>query len=115
MSSALERDLVRLCELYLVAGKFMEAMVVAKKLVKAEPENANAHFLLARVYLAARKRTRASDSLRQGFVLEPHSVEGRRLAAELEKAPGKPSNVLALVLLVPLLVGAAVLWFHCKR
>ncbi len=104
----------------------MEAMVVARKLVKAEPQNANAHFLLARVYLAGRKRTRAGDSLRQGLVLEPHSMEGRRLAAELEKAPATPwylraatwlssrEIMLAPVLLVPLLVGMAVLWFHCR-
>ena len=52
-----------LAEAYLGMGRFMEAMVVCKKGVKAHPERADARVLLARVYADQNKDRKAIEEL----------------------------------------------------
>src|SRR5687767_12981288 len=50
---------VELCLAYIEQGRFMEAMVVCKKGIKAHPDSIEARVLLARVYAAQKKYKRA--------------------------------------------------------
>ena len=52
-----------LAEAYVEAGRFMEAMVVSKKGIKAHPESVNAKVLLAEVYARQKKYPRALREL----------------------------------------------------
>ncbi|MBI4820179.1 MAG: tetratricopeptide repeat protein [Deltaproteobacteria bacterium] len=54
---------IALCEAYLDLGRFMEAMVVCKKGLKAHPDSVEARVLLARVYTAQQKYSRALQEL----------------------------------------------------
>lgn len=54
---------VDLCEAYLDQGRFMEAMVVCKKGIKAHPDAIHARVLLARVYAVQKKYKRALTEL----------------------------------------------------
>lgn len=52
-----------LCEAYLAQKRFMEAMVLGKKAVKARPEDKSRRLLLARVYEEQGKLPKAMDEL----------------------------------------------------
>src|SRR5688572_27457241 len=54
---------IDLCEAYLDQGRFMEAMVVCKKGIKAHPDSIEAKVLLARVYSRQKKYKRALTEL----------------------------------------------------
>ncbi|MCC7382628.1 MAG: tetratricopeptide repeat protein [Deltaproteobacteria bacterium] len=54
---------VPLCEAYLEQGRFMEAMVVCKKGLKAHPTSVEARVLLAQVYARQQKYPRAIQEL----------------------------------------------------
>ncbi len=54
---------VDLCEAYLAQGRFMEAMVVCKKGIKAHPDAIDGRILLARVYAEQKKYKRALTEL----------------------------------------------------
>ncbi len=54
---------VDLCEAYLRQGRFMEAMVVCKKGIKAHPDAVDGRILLARVYAEQKKYKRALTEL----------------------------------------------------
>ncbi|MBI2377181.1 MAG: tetratricopeptide repeat protein [Deltaproteobacteria bacterium] len=54
---------IPLCEAYLEMGRFMEAMVVCKKGLKAHADSVEARILLARVYSAQQKYSRALQEL----------------------------------------------------
>jgi tetratricopeptide (TPR) repeat protein len=54
---------VDLCEAYLDQGRFMEAMVVCKKGIKAHPDAVEARVLLSKVYARQKKYKRALDEL----------------------------------------------------
>lgn len=56
---------VDLCEAYLDQGRFMEAMVVCKKGIKAHPDAVGAKILLATVYARQKKYKRALTELDQ--------------------------------------------------
>ncbi|MBK6684249.1 MAG: hypothetical protein IPG45_07235 [Deltaproteobacteria bacterium] len=53
---------VPLCEAYIAQGRFMEAMVVCKKSIKAHPQAAEPRILLARVYAEQKNTNAASKS-----------------------------------------------------
>lgn len=54
---------IDLCEAYLRQGRFMEAMVVCKKGIKAHPDAVDGRILLARVYAEQKKYKRALTEL----------------------------------------------------
>ncbi|MCA9555152.1 MAG: tetratricopeptide repeat protein [Myxococcales bacterium] len=54
---------IDLCEAYMDQGRFMEAMVVCKKGIKAHPDSVEAKILLARVYARQKKYKRALTEL----------------------------------------------------
>jgi tetratricopeptide (TPR) repeat protein len=82
---------VPLCEAYLDQGRFMEAMVVAKKGIKAHPQSVDAKLLLAHVYARQQKFPRAlqeADDIVAAFASNATAYTGRariRLDASDEK------------------------------
>jgi cellulose synthase operon protein C len=83
-----------LTEAYLGAGRFMEAMVVCKKGVKAHPDDPGARVLLARVYADQGKDRKALEELGGVLAAFPTFVAANRLAAALhlrlgEREPGE--------------------------
>src|SRR5512133_3470775 len=72
-----------LTEAYLAAGRFMEAMVVCKKGVKAHPDDPAAKVLLSRVYADQGKDRKALEELGGVLAAFPTFVAANRLAAIL--------------------------------
>src|SRR5262245_11696375 len=87
-----------LAEAYLGMGRFMEAMVVCKKGVKAHPNTPDPRVLLARVYAEQGKEKKALEELAGALQVAPKDKAALRLTASLqikggEAEPGK-SNLL---------------------
>jgi predicted Zn-dependent protease len=83
-----------LTEAYLGANRFMEAMVVCKKGVKAHPDDPGARVLLARVYADQGKDRKALDELNGVLAAFPTFAAANKLAAVLhfrlaEREPGE--------------------------
>ena len=83
-----------LTEAYLAGSRFMEAMVVCKKGVKAHPDDPAAKVLLARVYAEQGKDRKALEELGGVLAAFPTFVAANRLAAVLhfrlgEREPGE--------------------------
>jgi tetratricopeptide (TPR) repeat protein len=83
-----------LTEAYLGAARFMEAMVVCKKGVKAHPDDPGARVLLARVYADQGKDRKALDELGGVLAAFPTFAAAGKMAAALhfrlgEKEPGE--------------------------
>src|SRR5262245_4664417 len=78
-----------LAEAYLSMGRFMEAMVVCKKGVKAHPKTPDARILLARVYLQQNKDRKAIEELAGALQVAPGSLTALRLSAELHFKVGE--------------------------
>src|SRR6266498_5615947 len=72
-----------LTEAYLAAGRFMEAMVVCKKGVKAHPDDPAARVLLARVYADQGKDRKALDELLAILAAYPTFAAANRMAGVL--------------------------------
>jgi tetratricopeptide (TPR) repeat protein len=72
-----------LTEAYLGAGRFMEAMVVCKKGVKAHPDDPAAKVLLSRVYADQGKDRKALEELGGVLAAFPTFVAANRVAAVL--------------------------------
>jgi tetratricopeptide (TPR) repeat protein len=72
-----------LTEAYLGASRFMEAMVVCKKGVRAHPDDPAAKVLLARVYADQGKDRKALEELGGVLAAFPTFVAANRLAATL--------------------------------
>ncbi|HXN40981.1 MAG TPA: tetratricopeptide repeat protein, partial [Myxococcaceae bacterium] len=77
-----------LAEAYLGMGRFMEAMVVCKKGVKAHPGVPDARILLAKVYAQQGKEKKALEELVAGLQLTPANKELLRATAELQLKTG---------------------------
>src|SRR6476620_4598486 len=77
-----------LAEAYLAAGRFMEAMVVCKKGVKAHPGKPDARLLLARVYADQGKDKKALEELAPALQHWPGDNVVRRAAAQLQIKSG---------------------------
>jgi Tfp pilus assembly protein PilF len=72
-----------LTEAYLAMGRFMEAMVVCKKGVKAHPDDPAAKVLLARVYADQGKDRKALEELQGVVAAYPTFAAANRLAGVL--------------------------------
>src|SRR5512138_1138238 len=72
-----------LTEAYLAMARFMEAMVVCKKGVKAHPDDPAAKVLLARVYAEQGKDRKALEELQAVVAAYPTFASANRLAGVL--------------------------------
>lgn len=73
-----------LAEAYLGMGRFMEAMVVCKKGVKAHPSVADPRVLLARVYADQGKDKKAIEELQGALQVAPTDKSALRLMGSLQ-------------------------------
>lgn len=78
-----------LAEAYLSLGRFMEAMVVSKKGVKAHPGKPEPRVLLARVYAGQGKDRRALEELAAALKETPGDVPAHLLAARIHLRSGE--------------------------
>jgi cellulose synthase operon protein C len=81
-----------LAEAYLGMGRFMEAMVVCKKGVKAHPNRPDARVLLARVYADQGKDKKAIEELQAALAVAP---EDRTILRQLGALQMKTADVAA--------------------
>src|SRR5215217_984316 len=78
-----------LAEAYLGMGRFMEAMVVCKKGVKAHPTAASPRLLLARVYAEQGKDKKALEEALGALQVQPADKHALRLAGALQLKTGE--------------------------
>lgn len=78
-----------LAEAYLGMGRFMEAMVVCKKGVKAHPADADPRVLLARVYADQGKDKKALEELAGALQVAPSNKAALRLTGSLQLKGGE--------------------------
>lgn len=81
-----------LAEAYLSMGRFMEAMVVCKKGVKAHPDRPDPRVLLARVYAEQGKDKKALEELNGALTAAPNDKAALRLAGSLQLKNGEPDT-----------------------
>ncbi|MHB1844943.1 MAG: tetratricopeptide repeat protein [Deltaproteobacteria bacterium] len=81
-----------LAEAYLTLGRFMEAMVVSKKGIKARPQEATPRVLLARIYAEQGKDPKALEELQGALSLQPSDIPALRLLASLQFKAGQTSQ-----------------------
>ncbi len=79
-----------LAEAYLGMGRFMEAMVVCKKGVKAHPNAADPRLLLARVYLQQGKDKKALEEALGALQVQPSDKNSLRMVGMLQLKTGEP-------------------------
>lgn len=80
-----------LAEAYLGMGRFMEAMVVCKKGVKAHPSLADPRVLLARVYAEQGKDKKAIEELQGALQVSPTDKSALRMMGTLQIKTGEPN------------------------
>ncbi|MGZ3461855.1 MAG: tetratricopeptide repeat protein, partial [Archangium sp.] len=78
-----------LAEAYLAAGRFMEAMVVCKKGVKAHPDRAEPRLLLARVYAEQGKDKKALEEALGALQAQPTDKASLRTVGALQLKTGE--------------------------
>jgi tetratricopeptide (TPR) repeat protein len=78
-----------LAEAYLASGRFMEAMVVCKKGVKAHPNRADPRLLLARVYQDQGKDKKALEEVLGALQSYPSDKATLRMAGALQLKTGE--------------------------
>jgi tetratricopeptide (TPR) repeat protein len=78
-----------LAEAYLGMGRFMEAMVVCKKGVKAHPNIPDARLLLARVYAEQGKDKKALEELAGALQIAPSDKNVLRMTGALQMKAGE--------------------------
>jgi tetratricopeptide (TPR) repeat protein len=78
-----------LTEAYLAVGRFMEAMVVCKKGVKAHPDDPSARVLLARVYADQGKDRKALEELQSILAAYPGFAAANLMAGGLHMRLGE--------------------------
>ena len=78
-----------LAEAYLAMGRFMEAMVVCKKGVKAHPTKPDPRMLLARVYSDQGKDKKALEELLGALTVSPSHRPLLRTIASLQSKNGE--------------------------
>lgn len=78
-----------LAEAYLGMGRFMEAMVVCKKGVKAHPNDAEPRLLLARVYAEQGKDKKALEELQGALQIAPTDKAALRMTGALQMKVGE--------------------------
>lgn len=78
-----------LAEAYIAMGRFMEAMVVCKKGVKAHPDDPSARLLLARVYADQGKDRKALEEVQGALQKHPNDAASNRMAGVLHLKLGE--------------------------
>lgn len=78
-----------LAEAYLSMNRFMEAMVVCKKGVKAHPTKPDARILLARVYADQGKDKKAFEELQAASAIAPNDKTVLRMTGSLQLKGGE--------------------------
>src|SRR5215470_13928771 len=81
-----------LAEAYLGMGRFMEAMVVCKKGVKAHPNLPDARLLLARVYADQGKDKKALEELSGALQVAPNDKQVLRMTGVVQLRSGEGEN-----------------------
>lgn len=76
-------------EAYLAHGRFMEAMVVCKKGVKAHPDSVPGHLLLARIHAAQGKDKKALEELKVALEVAPTHLDVLGLAVGIHARAGE--------------------------
>lgn len=87
-----------LAEAYLAMGRYMEAMVVCKKGVKAHPTLADPRVLLARVYADQGKDKKALEELQGALQVVPTDKSALRLTAQLQWKGGERETAKGTIL-----------------
>ncbi len=87
-----------LAEAYLAAGRFMEAMVVCKKGVKAHPNRPDPRLLLARVYAEQGKDKKALEELQGALGVAPTDRSVLRALAGVQLRSGDAAGGKATLL-----------------
>lgn len=85
-----------LAEAYLQAGRYMEAMVVCKKGMRALPDSPEPHLLLARIQKAQGRASRAMEELRAALKRDADHLPSLRLLAELQLEAGEDEGKATL-------------------
>jgi tetratricopeptide (TPR) repeat protein len=80
---------VALTNAYLQLGRYMEAMVVCKKGIKALPDLAEGRLLLGRVYAEQGKVPKALEEVKALLQTNPEYVDAHFFAAELHEKSGR--------------------------
>jgi tetratricopeptide (TPR) repeat protein len=83
---------IPLAEAYLGAGRFVEAMVVCKKGIKAHPELPTGRLIMARIYTDQAKHQKAIDELNNLLKLSPEHAEAHYLMGNVHLKLGKEEN-----------------------
>lgn len=86
-----------LTEAYLVLGRFMEAMVVAKAGMRAHPSSAEPRLLLARIYSAQGRKQKALDEAAAAVELGTSEAEVLLAGAELYLSNDDREGAVSLV------------------
>ncbi len=80
---------IPLAEAYLKMGRFVEAMVVCKKGIKAHPELPTGRLIMARIYSDQAKHQKAIDELNNLLKLSPQNTDAFRLLGTIHLKLGK--------------------------
>ena len=80
---------IPLAEAYLQMGRFVEAMVVCKKGIKAHPELPTGRLIMARIYSDQAKHQKAIDELNSLLKLSPQNVDAFKLLGKINLKLGK--------------------------
>jgi tetratricopeptide (TPR) repeat protein len=80
---------VALTNAYLQRGRFMEAMVVCKKGIKALPDSVEGRLLLGRVYAEQGKVPKALEEVKALLATNPEHAEAHFVAAQLHERSGR--------------------------
>ncbi len=80
---------IPLAEAYLEKGRFVEAMVVCKKGIKAHPDLPDGRLIMARIYSDQAKHQKAIDELNSLLKLSPQNADAFRLLGKIHLKLGR--------------------------
>lgn len=80
---------IPLAQAYLKMGRFVEAMVVCKKGIKAHPELPTGRLIMARIYADQAKHQRAIEELNSLLKLSPQNADAFRLLGKIHLKLGR--------------------------
>ncbi len=86
---------VPLTNAYLQLGRFMEAMVVCKKGIKALPDSVDGKLLLARVYAEQGKVPKAVEELKALLAVAPTAAPAHFLLGQMHERAGRFDDAIA--------------------
>src|SRR5688572_27524630 len=87
---------IQLCEAYLGAKRYMEAMVVCKKGIKGAPQDGRGRAMLARIYLEQGKAPKAQQELDQFLAERPGDPFALELLGKLKLDAGARDEAVAI-------------------